>query len=381
MKLGLEVFLEQYLDEYLNKRIGLVTNPTGVNQKLESTIDLFFELLNLKALFSPEHGIRADIKEGEKFEDMVDDVTGLPVFSLYGKTRKPTQEMLENIDVMFFDIQDIGSRYYTFIYTLAYVMQACKEHGKEVVVLDRPNPIGGRKVEGNLVENDFTSFVGLYPIPTRHGMTIGELAKFFNEEHHIHCDLTIIPMEGWARHKYFDELGLSWVPPSPNVTGLYMQLLYPGTCLVEGTNLSEGRGTVRPFEMIGAPFINARSLAEEFNRLGLEGVLARPVTFIPTYQKFKDEKCYGVQLHVIDRDTIQPVEAGIRLLHLIYHLYPNDMTFIENDRLRHCFFDLLAGTDQVRKVITSTNINQYLEKLKRDYERFLPIRKRHLIYE
>ena len=380
MKLGLEVFLEKYLDDYKEKRVGLVTNPTGVNQRLESNIDLFFKHLNLTALFSPEHGIRADAKEGEKVSSSVDEVTGLPVYSLYGKTRRPSADMLENVDVMIFDIQDIGSRYYTFIYTLAYVMAACKEHQKEVIVLDRPNPIGGVKVEGNLVHQDFTSFVGLYPIPNRHGMTIGELAHLFNEEYSIFCSLKVIPMEGWERSKLYDELGLPWVPPSPNVTGLSMQLLYPGTCLIEGTNLSEARGTVRPFEMVGAPFINARELANHFNTLELEGVIARPVTFTPTYQKYQGEKCYGVQLHVMNRHNIRPVQVGVHLLHLIYQMYSDEMEFIGNEQLKHPFFDLLAGSNELREAIIHSQIDRCLKNMRNGLESFLPIREKYLIY-
>lgn len=380
MKLGLEVFLEKYLDDYKEKRVGLVTNPTGVNQRLESNIDLFFKHLNLTALFSPEHGIRADAKEGEKVSSSVDEVTGLPVYSLYGKTRRPSADMLENVDVMIFDIQDIGSRYYTFIYTLAYVMAACKEHQKEVIVLDRPNPIGGVKVEGNLVHQDFTSFVGLYPIPNRHGMTIGELAHLFNEEYSIFCSLKVIPMEGWARSKLYDELDLPWVPPSPNVTGLSMQLLYPGTCLIEGTNLSEARGTVRPFEMVGAPFIHARELANHFNTLELEGVIARPVSFTPTYQKYQGEKCYGVQLHVMNRHNIRPVQVGVHLLHLIYQMYSDEMEFIRNEQLEHPFFDLLAGSSELREAIIHSQIDRCLKNMRNGLESFLPIREKYLIY-
>ena len=267
VKLGLDIFLENNYEQFKGKRVGLITNMTGVNEGLIPSIDLFHEHpgINLVALYGPEHGIRGDAKEGEKVESSVDPYTGVPVYSLYGTSKKPSKEMLDPVDVIVFDLQDIGARYYTFIYTMAYVMEACAEHGKQFVVLDRPNPITGTAMEGNLVEEDVRSFVGLYPIPNRHGMTVGELALLFKYEFGINCELTIVPMDGWRRHMYYDETGLFWVPPSPNTTGIDMSVLYPGTCLVEGTNLSEGRGTTKPFEYVGAPYIDGYRLAKRFN--------------------------------------------------------------------------------------------------------------------
>lgn len=381
MKLGLEIFLERYKEEYKGKKIGLVTNPTGVDKNFVSTIDLLNETLQLSALFSPEHGIRANIKEGEKFGDSIDEVTGLPVYSLYGETKKPTKRMMDDLDLIIFDIQDIGSRYYTFIYTLANVMEACQAFGKEVVVFDRPNPIGGTNVEGNIIKDGYYSFVGMFPIPIRHGMTIGELALLFNNHFHIHCDLKVIKMEGWQRNRYFDELNLPWVAPSPNVTGISMQLLYPGTCLIEGTNLSEGRGTVLPFEIVGAPFIDARALAKQFNELNIDGVIARPISFMPTYQKYSNENCHGVQLHVIDRDSVRPVVVGLKLLEIIHQNYPNDLTFIENEEYKRPFFDLLAGDSEMRYSIISQQVDLYLQKVRKDVEEFMAVRKQYLIYD
>ncbi|WP_238985113.1 exo-beta-N-acetylmuramidase NamZ domain-containing protein [Bacillus kwashiorkori] len=371
MKLGFDIFLEKYIEKYKGKRIGLITNLTGVNQKLVPIIDIFYEHpeIHLTALYAPEHGIRGDAKEGEKVGFSVDERTGLPVYSLYGETRKPTAEMLEPVDVLVFDLQDIGARYYTFIYTMAYVMEACKEHQKEFVVLDRPNPVSGEKKEGNLLDDGIRSFVGLYPIPNRHGLTVGELAHIYKHEFHINCELTVVQMEGWSRSMYYDETSLFWVPPSPNTTGMDMCILYPGTCLVEGTNLSEGRGTTRPFEYIGAPYVDGFTLAKRFNENRLAGVIARPISFQPTYQKHNGVRCEGVQLHVSDREKIEPVKVGVTLLANIAELYPDDFEFISTDQKRY-FFDLLAGTKQLREDILTGNLDGYFQKCATDIAKF-----------
>ncbi|MGE6257778.1 exo-beta-N-acetylmuramidase NamZ family protein [Heyndrickxia sporothermodurans] len=383
MKLGVTVFLEEYSSKFKNKRIGLVTNMTGVNESLIPTIDLFNEHPNIQltALYGPEHGIRGDAKEGEKVESFIDKYTGLPVYSLYGASKKPSKEMLDPVDVLVFDLQDIGARYYTFIYTMAYVMEACAEYGKHFIVLDRPNPISGLATEGNLVEEDVRSFVGLYPIPNRHGMTVGEVAQLYKYEFSINCELTIVPMQGWTRDMYFDQTGLLWVPPSPNTTGMDMSVLYPGTCLVEGTNLSEGRGTTRPFEYIGSPFIEGYRLAKNFNEKKIPGVLARPVSFLPTYQKYKDQACEGVQLHVVDRQKIHSLRAGLTLLELIAEMYPNQFEFSKNQESGKYFFDLLAGTKRLKHLILQGNKNQFLDECSEQLESFNIRKKPYLIYK
>lgn len=382
MRLGLDVFLENDYKKYQGKRIGLVTNMTGVNERLIPAIDLFFDHrdIELTALFGPEHGIRGDAKEGEVVTSFTDPATKLPVYSLYGETRKPTEEMMDKIDVIVFDLQDIGSRYYTYIYTMAYVMEACVEYGKELVVLDRPNPISGQNLEGNLVEEDVRSFIGLFPIPNRHGMTVGELAKMFKHEFSYPCDLTVIPMQGWKREMYFDDTGLFWVPPSPNTTTMDMMILYPGTCLVEGTNLSEGRGTTKPFEWIGAPFIDGQALAKRFNEKELPGVLARPITFSPTYQKHQGETCGGIQLHIENRHDVHALKTGVALLETIAHMYPNEFEFIENKPGRY-FFDLLAGTKQLKQSILDNQTESFFKKCKRQLKDFNKIRENYLIYK
>ncbi|KAF0818618.1 Protein YzbB [Bacillus sp. ZZV12-4809] len=381
MKIGLDLFLENEFRHFKKMRIGLVTNMTGVNERLVPAIDLFHEHpeINLTALYGPEHGIRGDAKEGESVESSIDPYTGVPVFSLYGSSKKPSKEMLDHVDVIVFDLQDIGARYYTFIYTMAYMMEACAEYGKQFVVLDRPNPISGTEVEGNLVEDGFRSFVGLYPIPNRHGMTVGEIALLYKHEFGINCDLTVVKMDGWERHMYYDQTGMFWVPPSPNTTGLDMGLLYPGTCLVEGTNLSEGRGTTRPFEYIGAPFIDGYRLARNINERNIPGVLVRPTSFKPFYQKFKDQVCEGIQLHIADRSAVHSLKTGLTVLETIAEMYPKQFQFIQH-REKY-FFDLLAGTNRLRTIILEGKINEFLQACEEQLERFNEQAKPYLLYK
>nr|WP_304213725.1 DUF1343 domain-containing protein [Fredinandcohnia onubensis] len=382
MEIGLDRFLMKSVDLCKGKRVGVVTNMTGVNQRLIPTIDLFYEHpdIHVTALYGPEHGIRGSAKEGEKIDFFVDPYTNLPVYSLYGATKKPTKEMLENVDMIFFDLQDIGARYYTFIYTMAYVMETCAEFGKEFVVLDRPNPITGTVMEGNLVDEDVRSFVGLYPIPNRHGMTVGEIALMYKHEFGINCELTVIPMEGWSRDMFYDETGLFWIPPSPNTTGMDMCTLYPGTCLVEGTNLSEGRGTTRPFEYVGSPFIEGYRLAKYFNEKKLPGVLARPISFVPTYQKHKDEVCEGVQLHVTDRWKIHSLKTGLTLLAAIAEMYPHDFEFLQFGEKKTYMFDLLAGTKDLKSLVLNGEINRFIESCEGETEVFKKKREPYLLY-
>lgn len=382
MKLGLEIFLEKEWKSFIGKRIGLLTNMTGVNKQLIPSIDLLHEHegIELVALFAPEHGIRGDGKEGESIESMVDPCTGLTVHSLYGKTKKPSKEMLDAVDVVVFDLQDIGARYYTFIYSMAYMMEACQEYGKEFVVLDRPNPISGQSMEGNLVEEEVRSFVGLLPIPNRHGMTVGELALLYKHEFGYDCELTVVQMEGWSRDMYFDNTDLFWVPSSPNAPSLDMAILYPGTCLIEGTNLSEGRGTTKPFEYVGAPFIDSYQLAKAFNEKNIPGIVARPTSFIPTYQKYKEEVCSGVQLHVIDRTKLPSFYAGVKLLETVAQLYPDKFTFPKHENGRY-FFDLLAGTKELKHWIRDEKTNAFFEKCKEQVASFQQQAKRYYLYK
>ncbi|MCM3611624.1 DUF1343 domain-containing protein [Planococcus sp. MERTA32b] len=382
VKLGLEVFLEKRTHELEGRRIGLLTNQTGADSKLESAIRLIHRHpdLDLRVLFAPEHGLKTDAKEGEKFGDSIHSETAVPVYSLYGKTKKPTDAMMEHIDIAVFDLQDIGARYYTYIYSMAYLMEACARTGKKMYVLDRPNPIGGEAVEGNLIEEDFTSFVGLYPVPNRHGMTAGELALYFNETFGIGCDLEVVPMEGWRRSMLFPETELPWIPPSPNTTQLDMMLLYPGTCLIEGTNLSEGRGTAQPFEIIGAPFIDGVKLQDAVNSSALEYVKARAVSFTPSQSKYVGQACEGIQLHIVDRRQFQPFACFIRVLALIAEMYPEELEFLKYGNLKHPMFDLLAGTEKLRHAVSSGGVEAFLEQCRTDSDQFAENRKPFLLY-
>lgn len=382
VKLGVDRFFEQDMKGLKNSKIGLLTNQTGANSNFLSTIKLFNDHpeVRLTALYAPEHGLLANGKEGERFSHSVHRSTKLPIYSLYGETKKPSDQMMEDVDVIVFDIQDIGARYYTYIYSMAHMMQACARTGKKMIVLDRPNPIGGTVVEGNLIDKDYTSFVGLYPIPNRHGMTVGELALFFNEKFNIHCDLEIVEMEGWKRSYFHGDTELPWIPPSPNTTTQDMMLLYPGTCLIEGTNLSEGRGTTQPFEIIGAPFIDGEMLQDKVNALGLENVYARSIAFTPTYQKYKDEYCEGIQLHLTNRASFQPVKTVISILMLINELYPKQFCFLKYGNLKRPMFDLLAGNDLLRKGILEGNIEKYELQSEVDTKRFKQQRQKYLLY-
>lgn len=306
------------------KNVGLITNNSGKNALGESSIDVLYENTNLVALFSPEHGIDGILDAGERYGSTIDASTELPVYSLYGNTLKPTSQMLDGIDVMTFDIQDVGARFYTYIYTMLNAMDACSENNVDFVVFDRPNPLGGMMIEGSLLEDDFTSFVGMYPLPIRHGLTVGELAMYINDTYDIGCELTIIPMENWDRSMYFDDTSLEFVAPSPNMRTATTAMVYPGTCLIEGTNVSEGRGTTYPFELIGAPFVNPYILAAELNSYTLKGVTFIPTSFMPDASKYTNELCYGVRIKIEDKTSFKPVDMGISLIYAFNRLYKND---------------------------------------------------------
>lgn len=349
---GLEVLLGRKRALLAGKRIGLITNPTGVTRDLQSAVDLMARAADFKlaALFGPEHGVWGDAQAGAPVADQIDARTGLPVYSLYGTTRKPTPAMLEGLDVLVFDIQDIGARFYTYPWTLALVMQAAREAGIGVIVADRPNPIGGVKVEGPVLDPALESFVGAYPIPIRHGMTMGELALMMNRDFAIGCDLHIVACANWRRAQDATQTALPWVPPSPNMPSVDTALIYPGTCLVEGTNLSEGRGTTKPFELIGAPFVDAHALADRLNQRNLPGARFRPAWFTPSFSKHQGQLCAGVQIHLTDRTALTPVETGIAILLDVANLHRNAFSFLPGNPP---FFDKLAGVPWLRDAIVS----------------------------
>src|SRR5215475_8589758 len=299
------------------QRVGIVCNPASVDHQFIHIDDRMAShpRARLGAIFGPQHGFRSDLQENMIETGHSHDVLRrVPVYSLYSETREPTREMLKDLDVLVIDLQDVGTRIYTYIYTMAYCLSAARKAGLKVIVCDRPNPIGGVSVEGPVLEHGYESFVGLYPIPMRHGMTIGELAHLFNEHFGIGATLEVVEMEGWRRSMYHDDAGAPWVMPSPNMPTLDTAVVYPGTVLFEGTNVSEGRGTTRPFELVGAPWVVAETFAAALNRRGLRGVVFRPAVFEPTFHKHARESCGGCQLHVTDRHTFRPVHAAVLLL-------------------------------------------------------------------
>jgi uncharacterized protein YbbC (DUF1343 family) len=377
---GLDVLLENPEDYIGGSQIGLVTNPTGVTVGLEQNINAFWRnsKIKLRAVLGPEHGARGDIQDALPVEQQVDEKTGLPVYSLYGEYIKPTSRMLDGLDALIFDIQDCGARFYTYVSTLTYCMEACSDEGLRILVLDRPNPINGRVVEGHILEEGFESFIGLHRIPVRHGLTTGEMAQFINRK--IRCDLDIVKMRNWERWMWFDDTGLPWVLPSPNLPHLDTAAVYPGTCLFEGVNISEGRGTTRPFELIGAPELDVTKWARTLNSLGLPGVRFRSCYFTPTFWRYEEQRCGGVQVHVIDRDSYESFKTGLFMISTAREIYP-DFEFNEPtyDRRRH--FDLLAGTDSLRHDLQEGKpVDTIIDEWDGPLENFMEEREQYLIY-
>lgn len=403
VKLGMEILLEKRLDLVRGKKIGLITNPSGVNSRLESTIALLRRTagVELVALYGPEHGVRGDAQAGEYVAFYQDKKFGLPVFSLYGPSMKLPAGMLTSIDeymrsfdtthqdkkldtamtkgieALLFDIQDVGTRVYTYQATMAYAMQACAENGIEFIVLDRPNPIGGVVLEGPVLEvPEFSSFVGLYPYPLRFGMTVGELARLFNDKFlEKKAKLTVVPMEGWTRGMGYSETGLTWVAPSPNMPTPDTAIVYPGQVFLEGTNLSEGRGTAHPFEFFGAPWIDGYELAASLNALRLPGVIFREQWFTPTFSKFKGELCGGCQLHVTDGKAYRPLETILHVLKTIRASYPGKFEFHAK------YFDTIMGTSKVRLALEKgTPVAEIVASWQDGLRAFEELRRPYLLY-
>ena len=329
---------------------------------------------------APSTGFRGEAQAGEGVGDRVDPETGLPIYSLYGSTRRPTAEMLDGLDALLFDLQDGGLRFYTYLSTLVHVLEAAAEHAKRVLVLDRPVLLTGSRIEGNVLDPAFSSFVGIHPLPIRYGMTAGEVAGLINDRADIDCELTVIPMRGWQRDLWLDETGLPFVPPSPNLPTLAAVIAYVGTCLVEGTNLSEGRGTTRPFEYIGAPFVDGSELANAMNRLELPGVRFREVFFVPTISKHRGERCSGVHLHVVNRNRFEAVETALHLIAVSKRLCPEFRwaTAVEG---KPPFIDLLAGGSQLRTHLDAGgDVSGLVDSWKEGVSAFAELRQQHLIY-
>ena len=359
VRTGLERLLDDPRAWLGSARVGLVANPTAVDRGLEHAADLLHRnpAVDLRCLFGPEHGLRGSAQDMVAVADHTDPATGLPVASLYGDTPaslSPDPERLARLDVLLFDVQDVGARYYTYGATLALCMRAAAASGVKVVVLDRPNPIGGVAVEGGGLDEGLENFCGLYPVPQRHGMTLGELARLYNETFGIGCELDVAACEGWSRSNYYDQCGLPWVMPSPNMPTPDTALVYPGMCLLEGANLSEGRGTTRPFELFGAPFIDGPRLAEELRRHDLPGVVFRPCVIEPAFHKFRGQRCGALQLHVSDRNAFEPYRTGLAVLVAVRKLWPESFAWREEPyefRADVPAIDLLTGRAAVRQAI------------------------------
>ena len=350
VRVGIETLVETDLAAIDGDRIGLITNPSGVDSSLVPTIDTLYnhDAVELARLFGPEHGIRGNEQAGVKVEDGIDERTGLPTKSLYGDSRRLEPEQVADLDSVIYDMQDIGCRFYTLIYTLAYALEGSSEADTPFIVLDRPNPIAPLGIDGNRVPPGFDSFVGARELPITHGLTVGELARYFNDEFGIGADLHVVELEGWTRETWYDDLELAWVPPSPNMPTLETATIYPGTCLFEGTTLSEGRGTTKPFELIGAPWIDAEEWAAVLNELDIDGGAFRPAYFTPMFSKHERRDVEGVQVHVMDRDRISPVEVGVKMLITAFQLYPEADWITSNGTY---FVDKLAGGDHLRTLI------------------------------
>ncbi len=387
MQLGLEVFLNKPPQGLLNKRWGLLSNQASINRSGYYSKDLLrgkFEN-NLTCLFSPQHGFWGTEQDNMvETPDACDSATGLPIFSLYSRTRRPTAEMLSGIDLLLVDLQDVGTRVYTFITTLAYVLQEAKKFGIKVVVLDRPNPLGGGTVEGNVLQAGLTSFVGVWKLPMRHGLTLGELAGLFNQVLGIGADLSVAAMTGWTRDIFFDQTARFWVPPSPNMPSLETAVVYPGQVLWEGTNISEGRGTTRPFEYFGAPFIDPSRVTKRLNEFSIPGVNLLETAFRPTFQKWQGEVCRGFFLQVYDRRVFQPYRTALILLQTVRELYPEEFKWKEPPyeyETERRPIDLLIGDQSLRLALEAGTEIDTLEASWQDgLEEFRRVREAFILY-
>jgi uncharacterized protein YbbC (DUF1343 family) len=385
--------LDRLLDEpgvartLTRKRVGLVCNPASVDGHLRHAADRFARSteFTLAAIFGPQHGFRSDLQDNMIESPHAEDRRRkVPIYSLYSETREPTREMLDGVDALVVDLQDVGTRIYTFVYTMANCLRAAARYGLPVVVCDRPNPIGGIAVEGTVLDPAYTSFVGQFPIPMRHGMTIGELARLFNEEYGIGAPLEVVPMQGWTRAQFFDDTGLPWVMPSPNIPTLDSAVVYPGTVLFEGTMISEGRGTTRPFEIIGAPWIDGDRFAEAMNARALPGVYFRALFFEPTFQKHARQTCGGCQLHVLDRRAFQPVKTAVAMIEEFRREDPARFAWkqppyeYEYEKMP---IDIMWGSDRLRTAIDAgATADEIAEGWQAEVRQFDEMRKAYLLY-
>lgn len=386
VKLGIDR-INEFDRELIGRRLGVISACSGLSSDYRYPIDILNEKYTVKAIFSPEHGPRGVLGPGEKVSGGTDKLTGLPVYSLFedflfqgGKDNAymPDKSVLADIDCMVYDMQDVGSRYFTYVSTLFYVMKACAENKLPLFVLDRPNPIGG-DVEGCIQDEANLSFIGLTRVPIRHGMTVGELARLYNGEYNIGCDLTVITLNGWDHGMYYDETGLPFVRPSPNLPTFESVLVYNGTCMFAGTNVSEGRGTTQPFLLVGAEYIDPAVLADRLNG-SLDGVKFSPAFFRPEFSKLAGKTLYGVRVHVTDKRALKPVRLGVTMIRTVQELYPHDFEFTkpktENGRYH---VDLSTGNSDLRDGLLSAE--QIMEKWNKDAKDFEEKRKKYLLYD
>ena len=389
VKTGIDVLKESNFKILEGKKVGLITNPTGVDKNLKSTVDIFYEAenVNLTALYGPEHGVRGDHAAGEYVDFYIDEKTNVPVYSLYGKSRKPSKEMIENVDVLVYDIQDIGSRSYTYISTMGLAMETAAEYNLEFVVLDRPNPIGGDRVEGPLVEDGFYSFVSQFKIPYVYGLTCGEVAELINNEKMlkdgVKCNLTVIKMEGWNRNMTFEETGLEWVPTSPHIPHKNSAYYYSTSGIVgELGTVSIGVGYTLPFQTFAASWINSAILTEKMNSFNLPGVEFRPITYKPFYAMGKGEYLHGVQIHIIDFTKVKLTEIQFYFLEAVKEIHPDKDIFEMAEPSRISMFDKVAGTDKIRKAFTENwKFDDIKEAFYSDAEKFKEFSKKYYLYE
>ncbi|MDY6990542.1 MAG: DUF1343 domain-containing protein [Thermodesulfobacteriota bacterium] len=388
VQIGIETLLTDPPAMLRGKRLGLLANPASVAKGFQPSYRLIQNHFpgQLRVLFSPQHGFFAEKQDNMvPSEDWTHPVLKIPVFSLYGKRTAPTDTMLEQIDTLIIDLQDVGTRVYTFIYTMALCLQAAGAHGNQVLVLDRPNPLGGNRLEGNCLRPDLASFVGMYPIPMRHGLTIGELALLFVGHFGIACELTVVPMSGWRRDMLFHDTGLPWVAPSPNLPTSTSALVYPGQVLWEGTNVSEGRGTTQPFEVFGAPFIGASALEDYLHSRNLVGIHLRPLVFEPTSNKWTGKQCHGFQLHILEPERYRPYMTTLTILQAVVSLYGDNFQWkpppyeYEFEKLP---FDMITGNSAIRKAVEdSAPLRDLEETWQDDLKAFKDGRKAYLLYE